>query len=163
MANAYAKIGQNADADYFFDRLFTEHENNKFTQWGYIYKGEMLEESGGVTKAINYYKKALYTTKDLEVAASAAYHLASLYLSYKPNEAAQYAMKIIKAKPSYFMEDFKTSTKMMQEFANHSYYNTAAAMANAMLHEIDATYDEYEGLLKNRALWLAKTKINRRL
>jgi len=158
MARAYSKIGQNTDADYFFDRLFTEHKNSKFTQWGYIYKGEMLEEAGGTSKAINYYKKALYTTKDLEVAASAAYHLASLYLSYKPNEAAQYAMKIIKAKPSYFMEDFKASQKMMQEFANHSDYNTAAAMANAMLDEIDATYDEYEDLLKNRALWLAKTK-----
>ncbi len=158
MAKAYAKIGQNTDADYFFDRLFTEHEDTKFAQYGYIYKGEMLEESGGITKAIIYYKKALYKTKDLEVAASAAYHLASLYLSYRPKEASQYAMKIVQAKPSYFMEDFTTSQKMMQEFANQEYYKTAAAIADAMLHEIDATYDEYEELLKDRALWLTKTK-----
>ncbi len=158
MANAYAKLGQNTDADYFFDRLFTEHADTKFAKWGYIYKGEMLEDSGGITKAIKYYKKALYETKDLEVAASAAYHLASLYLSYKPKEAPQYVMKIVQAKPSYFMEDFKASQKMMQEFAGHSYYKTAAAIADALIHEIDPTYDEYESLLKDRGLWLARTK-----
>ena len=158
MANAYAKLGQNTDADYFFDRLFTEHADTKFAKYGYIYKGEMLEDSGGIKEAIKYYKKALYTTKDLEVAASAAYHLASLYLSYKPKEASQYIMKIVQAKPSYFMEDFKASQKLMKEFANQGYYKTAAAIADAILQEIDPTYDEYEEILKDKALWLAKTK-----
>lgn len=158
MARAYAKLGQNSNADYFYDRLFTEHTQSKFAQWGYIYKGEMLEESGGISKAVKYYKKALYETKDLEVAASAAYHLASLYLVYKPTEASAYAMKILKAKPDYFMKDFKSSVKMMKEFASKGYYETAAAIAAALLNEIDATYDEYEEVLKDKALWLAKTK-----
>ena len=158
MAKAYVKLEQNTDADYFFDRLFTEHKNTKFAQYGYIYKGEMLEDSGGMKKAIKYYKKALYSTKDIEVAASAAYHLASLYLSYNPKEASQYAMKIVQAKPDYFMEDFKASQKMMEEFANDEYYKSAAAIADVMLQKIDATYDEYEELLKDKALWLAKTK-----
>lgn len=158
MAKAYTKIGQNTDADYFFDRLFTEHEKSKFSQWGYIYKGEMFEESGGISKAIKYYKKALYETQDLEVAASAAYHLASLYLSSNPKEAPQYVMKIVQAKPEYFMEDFKSSNKMMQALAEHAYYKAAAAIADAILHVIDPTYDEYEEILKNKAVWLAKTK-----
>ncbi len=158
MAKGYAKLGQNTDADYFFDRLFTEHTDTKFAQYGYIYKGEMIEDSGGVTKAIKYYKKALYATKDLKVAASAAYHLASLYLSYKPKEASPYIMKIVQADPSYFMKDFKASQKMMKEFANQEYYNAAASIADALLHEINSTYDEYEEILKDRALWLAKTK-----
>ena len=162
MANAYAKLGQNTDADYFFDRLFTEHQESKFAKLGYIYKGEMFEESGANKKAISYYKKALYETKDLEVAANAAYHLASLYLSFKPKEASKYAMKIIQAKPSYFMEDFKASQEMMQEFADHSDYTTAAAIADAILKEINPTYDEYEQILKDRALWLAKTKDKKR-
>ena len=158
IARAYDKIDQNSDADYFYDRLFTEHPQSKFTQWGYIYKGETFEESGGTKKAIHYYKKALYETQDIEVAASAAYHLASLYLSYRPEEAAQYAMKIVQAKPGYFMEDFKASKKMMEEFADQGDYQTAAAIADAMLQKIDATYDAYEELLKDKALWLAKTK-----
>ncbi|MEN4046467.1 flagellar protein [Sulfurimonas sp. NWX367] len=158
VAKAYAKLGENSNADYFYDRLFTEHPKSKFTQLGYIYKGEMLEESGGTKQALKYYKKALYETKDLEVAANAAYHLASLYLSYKPKEASQYAMKIIQADPGFFMEDFKASQKMMEEFANQGYYKVAAAIADTLLQEIDATYDEYEELLKNKALWLAQTK-----
>ena len=158
MAKAYAQLGQNSDADYFFDRLFTEHPDTKFAQYGYIYKGEMFEESGGITKAVKYYKKALYTTKDLEVAANAAYHLTALYLSFKPKEASQYAMKIVQAKPSYFMQDFKASLNMMKEFANQGNYTTAAAIADAILKDIDPTYDEYEEMLKDKALWLAKTK-----
>ena len=158
MARSYAKQSQNTDADYFFDRLFTEHKQSKYAKLGYIYKGEMLEDAGGVSKAKEYYKKALYTTSDLEVAADAAYHLASLSLSYKPKEATQYIDKIIQAKPDYFMEDFKASQKMMQKFADDGHYKTAAAIANAIIHAIDPTYDEYEPLLKDRALWLAKTK-----
>jgi len=158
VAKAYAKLGENSNADYFYDRLFTEHPKSKFTQLGYIYKGEMLEESGGTKQALKYYTKALYETKDLEVAANAAYHLASLYLAYKPKEASKYAMKIIQADPDFFMEDFKASQKMMEEFANQGYYKVAAAIADTLLQEIDPTYDEYEELLKNKALWLAQTK-----
>jgi len=36
-------------------------------------------------------------------------------------------------------------------------YATAAAIADAILHSMGPTYDEYEELLKDKALWLAKT------
>ncbi len=158
LARSYAKQSQNTDADYFFDRLFTEHKQSKYAKLGYIYKGEMLEDSGAVSKALEYYKKALYTTADVEVAANAAYHLAAIYLSNNEKEAPQYIDKIIQAKPDYFMEDFKASQKMMQKFADKGYYKTAGAIANAILQAINPSYDEYEGILKDRALWLAKTK-----
>jgi tetratricopeptide (TPR) repeat protein len=157
MAYAYAKVGQSSDADYFFDRLFSEHKGNVYAQWGYIYKGEMLEASGGTSKAVEYYKKALYETKDLQVAASAAYHLANILLATKPQEAAQYAMKIIKADPKYFMQNIQKSMDMMYAFAEAGKYKTAAAIADAMLKSMGPTYDEYEELLKNKAIWLAKT------
>ncbi|QOP46365.1 tetratricopeptide repeat protein [Sulfurimonas paralvinellae] len=158
MAKAYAKIGQNTDADYFFDRLFSEHKGNVYAQWGYIYKGEMLESSGANKEAIKYYKKALYTTKNLEVAASAAFHLTKILISHSPKEAAKYAMKIIQAKPDFFMENIKASMKIMQTLADAGEYKTAAAIADTMLHSMGPTYDEYEELLKDKALWLAKTK-----
>ena len=44
---------------------------------GYIYKGEMLEESGNFSKAVLYYKKALNETNDIDIAATAAYEHAS--------------------------------------------------------------------------------------
>ncbi|MBA1432503.1 MAG: flagellar protein [Epsilonproteobacteria bacterium] len=158
MANAYAKIGQNTDADYFFDRLFSEHKGNVYAQWGYIYKGEMLEDSGGNREAIKYYKKALYETKNLEVAAAAAYHLAKILLEHSPKKASKYAMKIISAKADFFMQNLKTSMKMMEKFADAGEYKTAAAIADALLQAMGPTYDEYEELLKDKALWLAKTK-----
>ncbi|WP_457746436.1 tetratricopeptide repeat protein [Sulfurimonas sp.] len=158
LAKAYAKVGQSSDADYFFDRLFSEHSNSIFAQWGYIYKGEMLEASGGVAKAVDYYKKALYETKSIEVAASAAFHLARINISVSPKAASKYIMKIVQAKAGYFMQEEKASIDMMHQFADEGYFDAAAAIAQSLLNEINPTYDEYEGLLKDVALWLAKTK-----
>ena len=157
MAKAYAQIGQNTDADYFFDRLFSEHKGNVYAQWGYIYKGAMLEASGANREAIKYYQKALYETKNLEVAAAAAYHLAETLLATSPAQAAKYAMKIIHAKPDYFMQNMQKSIDMMNALASAGKYKTAASIADAMLKEMGPTYDEYEELLKDKALWLAKT------
>jgi tetratricopeptide (TPR) repeat protein len=158
IAKAYNDLGQNTDADYFFDRLFNEHPNSLYTFWGYIYKGEGLESSGGDKKAEYYYKKALYGTTSLEVAVSAAYHLAHLLLGNKTKEATKYIEKIIKKDPAFFIKDFKTSKDMMYEFADYGYYQTAADMAKAILDSINPSYDEYEEILKDWALWLSKTK-----
>ncbi len=158
-ADAYSKIGLNIDADYFFDRLFSEHQSSIYTKWGYIYKGEMLEASGGASKAIFFYKKALNETDNIELAATAAYRLATHYSSTsKQKEAAKYVMKIIKAKPNHFMNEFKKSMDMMYTFADESDYTTASAIAKAIIDEIDKNHDEYERLLKDRGIWLSKTE-----
>ncbi len=162
MAKAYVQIGKNADADYFFDRLFSEHKGDVFAEWGYIYKGEMLEASSGNTQAIKYYKKALYETKDLEVAVTAAYHLTEIFMAHAPKKAVKYARKIIAAKPDYFMQDLKKSQKIMNGLAKSEEYKVAASIAEAMLQSMGPTYDEYEELLRRRALWLAKTKDKKR-
>ena len=156
-ANAYAKIGLNTDADYFFDRLFSEHEDSVYAEWGYIYLGEMLEGSGSSTKALNFYKKALNETQDIDVAATAAYHLAFAKINYSVDESAKYIQKIVKAKPGYFKYDRKRSTDMMNMFVDSGKYLTASSIAKALLDETNKEDDEYEILLKNRALWLAKT------
>jgi len=158
VAKAYNDLGQNSDADYFFDRLYSEHPNSLYTYWGYIYKGEGLEDSGGEKKAEFFYKKALYGTKNIDVAVSAAYHLANLKVTQNAKVATKYIDKIIKIKPRYFIEKYKTSKDMMYEFANQTQYITAAKIAKAILDVINPTYDDYEVLLKDRALWLSKTK-----
>ena len=158
-ARAYAKTGSDIDAVYFFDRLFNEHENSEFTHWGYIYRGEMLEESGGSSKAIKLYKKALNTTKNIEIAATAAFDLAKYKVSYSnAKEAAIYAEKIIKAYPSFYSTKYKESLKMMDDFAQENDFTTAAAIAKALLDEMKGHEDDYETLLKNRAIWLSKTQ-----
>jgi len=156
-AKAYSKIGLNTDADYFFDRLFHEHENSVYAEWGYIYQGEMLEASGGTSKTISFYKKALSETQDIDVATSAAYHLAQVKITISLSDSEKYIKKIIKAKPSYFATKMQSSTDMMYTFADGMKYETASMIANAILGEMDKQDDEYEVLMQYRALWLSKT------
>lgn len=159
IANAYSLSGMGGQADYFFDRLFSEHKDSVYAKWGYIYKGEMLEESGTSSKALQYYKKALHETSDIDVAAAAAYKL-TLYNVYSGSkeEAIKYVMKIVKAKPSFFVTEYYKTLEMIDTFADDSKLATAAAIAQAIVNEINRNeYDEYEILLKNIGVWLAKT------
>lgn len=157
-AQAYAKIGLDSDADYFFDRLFSEHQDSPYAKWGFIYKAEMFEASGADSKALTYYLKALNETKDIDIAATAAYKLASFHISkLDKSKSSEYIMKIIKAKPSFFMNDMFKSTEMMYTYADNGYYKTAAAIAKALLDEMERENDEYEELLKDRGIWLSKT------
>ncbi|MEA2092114.1 MAG: flagellar protein, partial [Campylobacterota bacterium] len=158
LARSYSLGGFSSQADYFFDRLFEEHKDSPYAKWGYIYKGEMLEESGGITKALDYYKKALHETSSIDIAATAAYKLARYKInSANKKEASEYIMKIIKAKPSFFASKYETSLKMMQAFADEEEYISAAAIAKALIDETNMDYDEYESLVKNRGIWLSKT------
>lgn len=161
-ANAYSNIGLLTDAEYFFDRLFSEHQGSVASHWGFIYMGDMLESSGGTSKAQIYFKKALAQTSDLEVATTAAYRLATINLGSDSSESALYIDKILNAKPSFFMENITSANIMMHTFADEGKYKTAAAIAQAIINEMDPSYDEYEEYLGNIALWLGKTdeKIN---
>ena len=158
-ANAYAKNGLNIDADYFFDRLFSEHADSVYAQWGYIYKGEMLESGGAVKKALIFYLKALNTTKNIDVAVMAAFHLAQYYLN-KSNftKASEYLEKIVKVKPQFFIEHKKTTLEIMDSFVQEWHYQTAVDLAKSLLHYMNKKDDDYEKLLRNYALWLTKTK-----
>lgn len=157
-ARAYGKTGLDTDADYFYDRLFSEHESSLFTKWGYIYRGEMLEDSGASSKAIEYYLKALNETSNITVAATAAYNLAKYKVSYSnPKEASMYVDKILNAQPSFFMTQLNTSLTMIDSFVQENDFLTPALIAKALLDQMNGKEDNYEELLKNRAIWLSKT------
>ena len=158
IAYSYHKIGMSGDAQYFFDRLFNEHEDSEYAKLGFIYIGEMLESSGASSKAIAYYLRALNETQKIETAAMAAYHLAKYYtLSESLDEASKYIMKIVQAKPEYFMHDLTTSMNMMYKFGDNEKYFVAAAIAKAITDATDKEHDEHENLMKERAMWLTHT------
>ena len=157
LAYSYHKIGMSTDADYFFDRLFSEHEDSEYTKLGFIYIGEMLEASGASTKAITYYTRALNETADIHTAAMAAYRLAKYYSTNDKKEAGKYIMKIVNAKPEYFMEDLSTSMDLMYKFGDEEEYETAAAIAKSITDVMSKEEDEHENLMKERAMWLTKT------
>lgn len=159
VAKSYAKSGLNTDADYFFDRLFSEHADSEFSRMGFIYKGEILEDSGASSKALEFYLKALNQTQDLGIAALAAYKLAfyKIYFSNK-KEAAEYVQKIIGAKSDFFFENLDKSLELMYLFEEEHDYVSAAAIAKAILDEMNPKNEIYEELLSQRGIWLSQTE-----
>ncbi|QOP41958.1 tetratricopeptide repeat protein [Sulfurimonas marina] len=157
IAHGYSKIGLSSDSDYFFDRLFSEHAGNKYAQYGFIYKGEALEESGGASQAEKFYKRALYETKDVDVAVDAAYHLSNLVFQESPKESSKYLDKILKVKPEFFKEDLKASLELVKELFEAGEYQSAADIDSALFDAINPTYDEYEEVLAHKGLYLAHT------
>lgn len=158
LGRAYALMGMNTDADYFFDRLFSEHQDSEFKNLAKIYKGNMLEESGDSAKAEIFYKQALNNTAEIDIGVQSAYDLANNLISRsRKEEASKFAMKIVKAKPSYFMNDYVKSIEMMKSFENWEDYITASSIANSILDEINAKHDDYEKILRDRAIWLSKS------
>ena len=158
IAKAYSKIGMPSDAEYFFDRLFSEHKNSIYSEWGSLYQAEMLESGGGSSKAIAIYKRILYKTKNVVIAVNAAFNLAKVKVDISPSEASKYIDKIVSVQPSYFKEQYKVSKEMMEVFADYNEYLTAAKIAAALFDSINPSYDDYEILLSKEALWLSQTQ-----
>ena len=157
-AMAYAKIGLNTDADYFFDRLFSEHVDSEFSNWGYIYKAEMLEASGSAIQAAKFYEKALNDTQEIDIAVDAAFKLARLHIGASDEkEASKYAQKVIASQPEFFFKNLKQSMDMMYSFAQEMDFKTAADIAKSLSDATTKEHDEYERLLRDRAIWLSKT------
>jgi len=120
----------------------------------------MFEKDGLASKALSFYKKALKETADIEIAATAAYKLAyyKIFNDTDKIEASKYIMKIVKAKPEYFMNNLQLSMDMMYMFSDAGEYETAAAIAKSIVDETTKQHDEYENLLKDRGIWLSKTE-----
>lgn len=157
-AKAYSDIGLFIDADYFFDRLFTEHEDSDFAVLGMIYKGDQYVESGNSSKGIVFYEKALYATGNVNYASTAAYKLANYYLGAgKTEKASEYVGKILEGNRDYFSKDIEGSIALAMLFSDREDYVTAAAISH-IIHTALIKGDEvHETQLKNEGIWLAKT------
>ncbi|NOQ30659.1 MAG: flagellar protein [Helicobacteraceae bacterium] len=158
MGQAYSKVGQYSDADYFYDRLFDEHAGSYFTCLGMIYKAEQAYDMGQYPLTLEYYKKALYETKDIPLAARAAYLIVQYYIELsKPNEADIYIDKIVKSKDDYFYENFNESVKMTEELSTLEDPKGAAKVMSALLKYSSKKLEDYQEMLRNEAMWWSKT------
>ena len=157
-ALAYSKLGQNSDADYFFDRLFSEHGETVYAKKGMIYKADQLLSSGENKKGIEYYQKAMDETNDIDTAATAAHRLANFHLkTATPKNARDYVDKIIQADPQYFLKDREDSLKLAATLAEKGMNYEASKIAQIVLATLKKLDDNYEATLKNSGIWLAKT------
>jgi tetratricopeptide (TPR) repeat protein len=163
IAKAYTKVGLTSDGDYFFDRLFSEHPDSVYTDWGYIYMAESLELSGSASKARTLYERVLTHCNDIDVASEAAFRLAQNFMAdSNAKEAATQIDKIAKAKPEYFSSiNIYKSMDMMYDLADNAELIQAAAIAKALIEHMNPTENEYEELTRNVGIWLSKTKMKK--
>ncbi|MDQ1337996.1 MAG: hypothetical protein QG617_963 [Campylobacterota bacterium] len=159
LAKSYGKVGLSSDADYFYDRLFSEHPDSVYAKWGYIYLAESLEAAGNLSRPQTLYEKAIRETESIEVAVEAAFRLAKIHISNsKIKEAAQQVDKIAKAKAEYFSQQKYNSIDMMYDFYDNSDYISAATIAKAVFEHMDPNDEEYEELSRNIGIWLSQSE-----
>lgn len=159
LAKSYGKVGLNSDADYFYDRLFSEHADSVYAKWGYIYLAESLEAAGNLSRPQTLYEKAIRETDSIEVAVEAAFRLAKIHISNsKIKEAAEQVDKIAKARATYFSEQKYKSIDMMYDLYDSGDYISAATIAKAIFEHMDPNDEEYEELSRNIGIWLSQTE-----
>lgn len=163
IARAYTKLSINSDAEYFFDRLFSEHAGSVHSYWGYIYLAESLELDGSLVRARGLYEKVLSQSDNIDVAAEAAFKLAQNHMANSNAKgAAAQIDKIIKAKPKYFSEiNIYKSMDMMYDLADNAELVQAAGIAKAIFENVEPTQEVYEELARNIGIWLSKTQMKK--
>ncbi len=157
-AVSYYKNGQYTDADYFFDRLFNEHAMSVYSKWGLIYKGDMAVDSGEDKKARKYFKRALLETREMDIAATAAFKIAKLNVREgKYEQAKKYIDKILKAKEEFFFKHYEEAKELMMALAESEHYLEAANIDEAILKFMNKRHEDYENNLRLLGIWLSKT------
>jgi len=148
-AHAYGELGQNNDSDYFYDRLFTEHEEDPFAAQGMYFKAKHLEVQGGSKKAAKYYREALSRTKDVNLASACAFELARIEMGTGNQEKAkEYIEKIARVNPEYFSEVRAESLKMIEILEGHKDPLTAAKITQSLIKGVPHKSAEHQIFLK---------------
>jgi len=108
-------------------------------------------------KARKFYAKVLNETGDVTLASVAAFKLARYYLEHAQRQKAiGYIGKILEGNRSYFSEHFSDSYDLAMRLSDHGDYAMAAAIAGALLDAMTPRHQQYEEVLKNRGIWLAR-------
>lgn len=153
---SYAKMGQGADSDYFFNRLFSEHEESPFATKGMFLKAQQLEASGKPKPAAAYYKMVLEKTKDVDLASAAAFKLANMKIAFGHlKEAKEYIEKIIRANPDYYSKMREQSVVMINTYSENKDPKTAAQITLSLMNKSLKKSDDHQQLLKNLGLLYA--------
>ena len=159
MANAYSAVGLQSDALYFYERLFKEYPDSKYSALGMIFLGDQQVAGGKAKEAKKYFEKALYKTKDVEIASMAAVRLAKISLEQGDLErASTLYTKIIEGNPKYLLHDVEENYDTARSFYNRGQQRTAADILIAMTENLPKNDDRYEMMQRDIGLYLSETK-----
>jgi tetratricopeptide (TPR) repeat protein len=157
--DAYSKIGQTGDSDYFYKRLFTEYDESPFATQGMFLKAQQLEVLGKQKEAGQYYRQVLEKTKDLDLASAAAFKLATIDIAFGHlDKAKTYIDKIVHANPDYFSKVREESVSMINTYAENKDPKTAAKITVCLMEQSTPKSDEHQSLLKNLGLLYAASE-----
>jgi tetratricopeptide (TPR) repeat protein len=161
IASAYSHLGINAEAKYYFDRILTEHPDNKFAKLAMIYIGDEKSSNGDNKNAIKLYKDALYQTSDIKIASVAASRLAYKFLEQGNKVKAQeFYEKVLRANPKYLVKSEFDGYKLAKELADKELYIIAKEIGDIIITKIgdNKLHDIYENVLKDTAYWFEMDK-----
>jgi tetratricopeptide (TPR) repeat protein len=153
-AKTYSAMGFMSDAVYFYERLFTEYPQNKFTYEAMVYLADQLYTSGDEKKAFEFYNRALMFTKNIEVASLAASRLGQRYMEKgQAEKSASYYNKVYDSNKLYILRDKEYAYNLAKELGNHLQYNLALKILTDLFKDVKKTDDEYESMIYHLALW----------
>ncbi len=154
LAQASSSMGLIIDAEYFYDRLLSEHYDSKEATRGLIALGEHTSSKGDADKALKYYLEALSKAETKELASTTAFRIANFYLT-KGNvkQAAYYVQKIATGNVEFLLNDYQRSFDIAKEFSDHEAYNEAADLMLELLKTFDKSDRRYESTLYQIAVW----------
>jgi tetratricopeptide (TPR) repeat protein len=154
--DAYSKIGQTSDSDYFYKRLFSEYEDSPFAAQGMFLKAQQLEVLGKQKEAAKYYLQVLEKTKDVDLGSAAAFKLAKIDIGFGHLDKAKiYIEKIVRANPDYFSKVREESVSMINTYTENKDPKTAAKITLCLMEKSTPKSDEHQSSLKNLGLLYA--------
>ncbi|KIM11249.1 MAG: hypothetical protein KU37_06285 [Sulfuricurvum sp. PC08-66] len=161
ISNSASSLGLVIDAEYFYDRLLTEHYDSPYATQGLIDLGAHALNRGDAEQATRHLKKALEKAEDKALASQAAMKLVQLFIARgNAQEAAYYMQKIADGNLEYLLADVPNSFELAQEMAKLEAPKEAATVMEPIFGAIDNLHDSYEGILYQMAVWFDEANAN---
>ncbi len=154
IAKNYTKLGFMSDASYFYQRIITEYPNTKESYMAMIYWADQMYVTGESKKALMLYKKALYSTKDVEIASLAAMRLAQRHMDKGDIKTAfEYYKRVYRANKHFILKNPHKAYELAKTLASHNLYSLAIQIGEDLLKKLKKLDDLYEPLEYHLAIW----------
>lgn len=158
-SRAYLKQNLLSDAKYMIDILLSEHRDSNFTSLAILEYANELYKNARHKDAIKLYEDVLYSTKDIDIASTAALALANSNIEKQSiQEAKKYVLKILNANERYFLTDKAKAMSLANVFLNKNMPDIAARIYEILVNSSKKRDEYYEISLKNLGIALAKDK-----
>ncbi len=154
IAKNYTKLGFMTDASYFYQRIIMEYSNSEEAYFAMIYWADQMYITGESEKALKLYKKALYSTKNIDIASLAAMRLAQRYMD-KGNikTAFEYYKRVYLANKDFILKDKQKAFELAKTLASHQLYSLSIQIGQDLLKGLKKLDDLYEPIEYHLALW----------